>query len=803
MLAQVATDLRYAARIALRRKWVSLAVVLSIGLGIAGTTAIVAVIDRILLRELPTDDPNRVVWLRTTDSRQGRTRPFANPGDAYDWRARASVFSAVGWYNEGETTVRVSENDDPARLRFALVSPDFARALGLRAALGELFSADDFAGSSNSVVVTNRFWRQRLGSDPNAVGRTVLLNNVPRTIVGVLAAGADLLPESDFELWRPLQDNVQQRTQARTATYFVAVARLADGITLQRAQEGMNVISRQLALEYPATNSTRTATLEPLKDGVVGPARPMFLLLGGAVATLLLIACASVANLLVSQSEDRAREVAVRIALGGSPRRLVEQLVTESMMLCVVGGALGVLLAPATLAGFAALYPGILPRASELGIDWRVLIASTLAIVLAGLVASIPLVRQALRAEAARGLGASSRVAGSRRQRRVANALVVAQMAMSIVLLFGGWLLLATYRTLSQTSVGFDVDHLLTFDVSPSRARYPSAQQVDAFYSSVEQRLSRIPGVRAVGVSNLIPFAPGNLTELYKREGYDDELPNQPGAKLQVVSDDFVQAVGLPLLRGRPIGVTDGDSTPPVVVVNSALAAAHFPGTDVLGKRLTMRGRTWEIVGVVGDKRHTTLREAPMPEMFVSRRQLPRELGGWVVVRTTGDPAAVLGAVRAAVHEADPTIAVAHVATMSDRRAESTASERFRAIVVAVFAAVALVLAALGLYGVVADGVSRRTREIGIRMALGESAEHVQRGVIGGAVVLCLTGVVAGIAGSIIAAAGLKPFLLADTAFDGVALADVSGVLCVVTLVAAYLPARRASRVDPMVALRD
>jgi predicted permease len=803
VLAQLATDLRYAARIALRRKWVSLAVVLSIGLGIAGTTAIVAVIDRILLRELPVDAPNRVVWLRTTDSRRGRTTRGANPGDAFDWRARSTAFSAVGWYNEGETTIRLSENDDPARLRFALVSLDFARALGVRAALGQLFAPNDYAGGSNSVVVTHRFWRQRLASDPNAIGRTVFLNNVPRTIVGVLAPGGDLLPESDFELWRPLQDDVQQRTQSRTATYFVVVARLADGVPLQRAQEAMNVVSRQLALEYPATNATRSATLEPLKDGVVGPAQPMFLLLGGAVATLLTIACASVANLLVSQSEDRSREVAVRIALGGSPRRLVEQLVTESMMLCVVGGALGVLIAPATLAGFAALYPGALPRASELGIDWRVLIASTLAIVLAGLVASIPLVRQALRAEAARGLGVGGRLAGSRRQRRVANALVVAQMAMSIVLLFGGWLLLATYRTISQTSVGFDAEHLLTFDVSPSRARYPSARQVDAFYSSVEQRLRQLPGVRAVGVSNLIPFAPGNLTELYKREGYDDELPNQPGAKLQVASDDFVRAIGLPLLRGRMITEADGDSTPSVVVVNSALAATHFPGTDVLGKRVTMRGRTWEIVGVVGDKRHTTLRDAPMPEMFVSRRQLPRELGGWVVVRTTGDPASVMGAVRAAVREADPTIAVAHVATMADRRAESAAAERFRAIVVAVFAGVALMLAALGLYGVVADGVSRRTREIGIRTALGESSEQVQRGVLVGAVVLCLTGVVAGVVGSIFAAAGLQPFLLAQTSFDGAALAAVSGVLCVVTIIAAYLPARRASRVDPMVALRD
>jgi predicted permease len=682
------------------------------------------------------------------------------------------------------------------------VSPDFARALGVRAALGQLFSANDYAGGSNSVVVTHRFWRQRLASDPNAVGRTVFLNNVPRTIVGVLAAGGDLLPESDFELWRPLQDDIQQRTQSRTATYLVALARLADGVSLERAQQGMNVVSRQLALEYPATNATRSATLEPLKDGLVGPARPMFLLLGGAVATLLLIACASVANLLVAQSEDRAREVAIRIALGGSPRRLVKQLVTESMMLCVVGGALGVLIAPATLAGFAALYPGVLPRASELGVDWRVLIASTLAIVLAGLIASIPLVRQALRAEAARGLGASGRVAGSPRQRRLANGLVVAQMAMSIVLLFGGWLLLATYRTLSGTNVGFDAERLLTFDVSPSRARYPSAQQVDAFYASVEQRLRQLPGVHAVGVSNLIPFAPGNLTELYKREGHDDELPNQPGAKLQVVSDDFVRAMGLPLLRGRMIGAADGDSTPPVIVVNSALAAAHFPGTDVLGKRVTMRGRTWEIVGVVGDKRHTTLRDAPMPEMFVSRRQLPRELGGWVVARTTGDPAAAIGAVRAAVRAADPTIAVAHVATMSDRRAESTAAERFRAVVVAVFAGVALVLAALGLYGVAADGVSRRTREIGIRMALGESAEHVQRGVLGGAVVLCLTGVVAGSVGAMLAAAGLQPFLLGP-AFDGAALAAVSGVLCVVTLIAAYVPARRASRVDPMVALRD
>lgn len=803
MFDRAATDLRYAARIAIRRKWVSAAIVLSVAFGIAGTTAIAAVIQRVLLRSLPIVDPERVVWLRTANNRLGRVAHGANPGDAFDWRTRGTMFSAVGWYNDAEATVRTAETSDPERLRMALVSPDFARALGIGPAMGQLFSASDFAGGSNAVVISHRFWVSRLASDPNAIGRTIFLNNVPRTVIGVLASGADHLPEPDFDLWRPLVDDVQQRTQARTAMYLIVVGRLAPGVSLVRAQAGMDAIARQLAAEYPLTNASRGVKVEPIKDGVVGPARPMFFLLGGAVATLLLIACASVANLLVAQSEDRGRELAVRTALGGSPLRLVRQLVTESLMLCAIGGALGVAVAPAALRGFTRLYPGTLPRAAEIGIDWPVLGATVVAIGIVALLASIPLVRQALRTDAARGLGAGGRVAGSRRQRRLANGLVVVQLALSIVLLFGGWLLLATYRSIASVDVGFDAEHLLTFDVTPSRARYPSAQQIDAFYQGLEDRLGQLAGVRAVGVSNLIPFARGNLSELYSRDGHGDAMPNLPQATMQVVSDNFVDALGLPLLRGRVASRNDREDTPPVVVVNAALAASHFPGEDVIGKRVTLRGRSWEIVGVVGDKRHATVKQPPIPEMFVSRRQLPRELGGWVTVRTAGDPAALVRAVRAAVRATDPTIAVAHVATMSERRAESTAAERFRGVVVAVFAMLAMGLATLGLYGVMADGVSRRTREIGIRMALGESGERVRRSVLMGAAALCLTGIVVGAGGAVAAERLLRSFVAPGVGSARIVFGAVSAALVAVALTAAYVPARRASRVDPMVALRD
>lgn len=803
MLPQITTDVRFAVRIALRRRWVSLAILLTVAFGIAGTTAMFAVIDRILLRELPVVDPSRVVWLRTTDSKIGRVARGANPGDAFDWHARASVFEAFGWYNEGEATVRTTETADPDRIRLAFVSPDFARAVGIRPVLGAVFSTDDYAGASNSVIVSHGFWRRRLGGDANAVGRTILVNNVPRTISGVLAPASDLLPEAGYEIWRPMLDNVQQRMQARTATYVVVAARLAAGITVERAQRDMDVIARQLSVEHPLTNATRGVKVEALQDGVVGTARPMFVLLGGAVATLLLIACASVANLLVAQSEDRKREMAVRIALGGSPSRLVRQLVTESLLLCVVGGALGIALAPAVLGSFVALYPGVLPRAAEVTIDWRVIAVSLLSIIAVGFAASTPLVRQAIKADAARGLGAGGRIAGSRRQRRFANALVVAQLALSVVLLFGGWLLVATYKTIARQDLGFDAEHIVTFDVTPSRARYPSLQQIDAFYSDLDEQLSKQPGVRAVGSSNLIPFTSRFMSDYYERDGYGDVRPNLPLAVTQVVSDNFVAAMGLPLLRGRMLSAVDQDSSPPVVVVNAALASAHFPGEDAIGKRITMRGRSWEIVGIVGDKRHRTLKEAPMPELFFSRRQLPREMGGWIVVRTAGDPTAVIPSVRAAVRAADPTIAVAHVATMAERRADAVAAERFRATVVAVFASVALLLAALGLYGVVADGVSRRTREIGIRMALGQAAAEVRRSVLSSAGAMAVTGLALGAAGSLIARRGLSQFLGGVESNPLAVLAVVGAVLTAVALVAAYLPARRASRVDPMVALRS
>ena len=804
VLAHVTTDVRYATRIALRRRWGSLAILLSFGFGIAGTTAMFAVLDRILLRPLPVVDEERAVWLRTFDAADGRVRTGANPGDAFDWRERASAFSAIGWYNEAETTVRSGENADPERVRMALVSPDFARAIGIQPHLGQLFTDADYAGGSNSVIVSHRFWRRQLNGDPGAVGRTIQLNNVPRTIVAVLPPAGDILPESDFELWRPLLDNVQQRTQPRTASYIIVVGRLRDAVSFAEGQAQMDAIAAQLSREHPLTNATRSVRLEPLKDGVVGPARPMFLLLGGAVITLMLIACASVANLLIAQSVDRAREMAVRTALGGSPGRLVRQLVTETMLLCAAGGVLGVLLAPVTLRAFVAVYPGTLPRAAELGIDWRVLGAAAALIAGAGLIAATPLVRQALHADAARGLSAGGRVVGSRRQRRIAGSLVVGQLAMSMVLLFGGWLLIDTYRAISRVDVGFDAEHILTFDVTPSRARYPSSHEIAAFYDALADSLRAKPGVRAVGFSNLVPFAPGNLTELYTRDGRNDQMPNLPQAKLQVVNADFIAAMGLRLLRGRVlIDTDDTESSPPVVVVNAALAAAHFPAEDVVGKRVSLRGKSWEIVGVVGDKRHSALTQPPMPEMFVPRRQLPLQAGAWVSVRTTGSPTAVVSAVRAAVRATDPTIAVAHLATMAERRAEASAPERFRATIVAVFATLALVLAAIGLYGVVADGVSRRTREIGIRMALGESAERVRQRVLGGAAIMCAAGLMLGAGGSVAAGRVLDQFLVREGSSDVALLGGVAVILTLVTLLAAYLPARRASQVSPMVALRS
>ena len=457
MLGQLSTDVRYATRIALRRKWVSAAILVSVAFGIGGATAIFAVIDRVLLRPLPVPSPEQVVWVRMTDSKfAGRVSRGVNPGDERDVRTRATSFSRMAAYNWGEATVQPGEDSPAERVRMALVADGMMEVFGARPILGQTFSAEDYAAPSNNVLVTHRYWRRALASDSSVIGRTILVNNVGRTVIGVLPPVADLLPEADFEIWRPWRDNPQQLAQARTASFLIALARVKPSVPLARAQVEIDAIARAIAAEHPQTNATRGFLLQPLTDGVVGQARPMFLLLGGATLMVLLIACASVGNLLVAQSEERARELAVRAALGGSGGRLVRQLLTESLLLCAIGGALGMLLAPVLLRGFALLYPGGVPRAAELGVDLRVLLASTGAIMLVGVLAALPLIRQSVRLELARDLRNGGRTAGSVRQRRFASALVVGQLALSVALLFGGALLLSTYRRLAAVSIGFE-----------------------------------------------------------------------------------------------------------------------------------------------------------------------------------------------------------------------------------------------------------------------------------------------------------------------------------------------------------
>jgi putative ABC transport system permease protein len=795
-------DVRFALRMMRKSPGVTAVAVVTMALGIGATTAIFSVLNAVLLEPLPYPAAERLVAISEARVTRPGVQSSISVPDYLDWRAQATSFDGLAAYYS--MSVVRTDGAEPEHLAAGSVSANFFETLGVVPAAGRGFLPNEEAlGEHRVALLGYDYWRRAFGADPEAVGRSILLEGERFEIVGILPAGFHMpLLDAEPAVWVPLgygPDDLQ-----RGAHFMRAIGRLAPGVDAVQADADLDAVAARLAELYPDENAGHSASLTPLREQIVGDVRTPLLVLLGAVALVLAIACANVANLLLARASTRHQEVAVRMALGAARWRVIRQLLLESLAIAIAGGAAGLLLATWSVDALVALYPQGLPRTAPIGIDLGVLAFAAAISVATGLIFGIVPALQASDVALHEALKSGGRGSTAARNRTSA-AFVVVQVALSLVLLVGSGLLLRSLYLLSSVDPGFDPDGVLTARVSlPDSTYEDSARQVEFAYE-LAARLRQSPGVEAAGVGYPIPFSQSNLSLSYFR-------PEQPpvdaaattSANWRPVTPGYFQALRMPLLRGRDIADSDGAEAQPVMVVNETLARRCFGDEDPIGRRLTIgyNDLTLEIVGIVGDVRSSTLEREPAPEMFTPFAQTPLSSVA-VFARTSGDPGSLAPQVRATVRALDRNLAVYDVQTMAARLSTSLDRQRFSAALLGLFAAVALVLSAVGIYGVMSYTIEKRTREIGVLMALGAQQRDVLRLVVGRGMALALAGVGAGVLGAIVLSRALSGMLYGVSETDPLAFAATTLVLAAVAFVACYIPARRAARIDPAVALRS
>ena len=798
-LAELRADLRYAVRRAVRTPAVSLAVVLAMALGIGATTAIASVMQSVFLQPLPFAEPDRLLRLGTSMRQLGQA-PEVNALDARDW-AQARTLDGLGQYDVEPVTLRLDGADAPVATTTMFVTAGVTGVMRLSPALGRGFAPQDFErGAVPVVVLGQRLWREAFGADPGVVGRSVGFGSSRATIVGVWPEAASRFPAGGADLWSPLTWPEDSFLNQRGSIALGAIARLQPGADIATASAELATIAQRLAAAYPDTNAGRSPIVEPLQQAMVGPVRPMLLIIALSIAAVLVIACANVANLLLAQTTERGREFAVRTSLGASRGRLVRQLVAESLALYAVAGLAGIAIAPGIARALIARYPGTLPLAADVGLGGRVLLIALAVTLAAALIASVPRLRALGRPSLAGDLADGARGLVSRRQGRASAALVVAQVALSIVVLLGAGALLRTFLRLSSVATGLDDTRVVTMRLTLPAAAVASPERTLRFQDAAREAAAALPGVERAAHAMFLPFAAGNWHDPYERVGTADARPNLPMADFQMVSPDFLATVGLAIRQGRGLTSAD-DRGAPVLVVNEALAARAFPGQSAIGKQVRWENRTWTIVGIAADARHGSLWDPPDPDAYVPRAKVIRG-NTWLVLRTTRPAAALAAELRARLRALDPGAAVTDVRRLDERVADSLASERFRALLTGSLGSLALLLAAIGIYGVVSYTVSRSTREIGIRMALGQSRRGVVLRVLAGIWAMVAGGVAIGAAATRLADGAIAAWLPGLPVWEVGTLLPVVAVFFTVATLAALGPARRASRVDLVDALR-
>ena len=810
-------DVRFALRALARRPGFAALAIVTLALGIGANAAIFSVADVVLLRPLPYKDPDRLVvpWGYSAEVQQrvGFDRLPSSPGDVTDFRTRNRTFSQLGWVRSER--VNITGWGDPERVPAVRVSHDFFDMLGVSPMVGRAFSATDGA-SPRLVLISYAFWQQRFGGARDVLGRTLRMNGEPAQIVGVMPpwfrfpAAGDLPAALGFvgypAVWTlDILTPAQQRSRAGKS--FVLVGRLRDGETRESAEADLAAIAADIARDFPGPNGGWTVRVMTLREQLVGGVRTPLLVLLAAVGLVLLIACANVANLLLVRAAARQREMSIRHALGADRSRLVVQMLVESLIMAVLAGAAGLLVAWLGLRTLLALSPATLPALSAAGLDWRLLMFTLLVSIATGLLFGVVPALQATRGDVSDGLREGSRGSvASRRANRTRGVLVVLEVALAVVLLVGALLLVRTFVRLLSVDAGFRTDGILTMEVSLPRAAYQGPRSAE-FFERLVARLSQIPGVQSAAVTSALPLTgPENLRQV-TIEGRPRPEPGQEIiSDYRVITPEYFDIMGIPRLSGEMLRAPAAPDVAPMLLINATMARVCWPGEDPVGKRLKMVGYAddgpwFTVAGVVGDTRHTALDSSLRPQVYVHQREDPF-LQMVVVLRTSTAPEGFVGTARAAVQEIDPNQPAGRVRTMKAVVGESVATRRFTMSLVGTFAALAFVLSIVGLYAVVSHSVAERTREIGLRVALGAQPADLMRLVLGEGLRLAGIGIGVGLAGAFILTRFIEALLFGVAPRDVLTFVSVPLVLMLAALLGCLIPARRAMRVDPMNALR-
>jgi predicted permease len=802
-------EIRLAARSLARTKGFTAVVIATLALGIGANSAIFGIVNAVLLRPLgyPEQDRLAVLW-ETRQSRENYVM-FASPPNFADWRARQRGFEEIGGFAARETFLVL--DDATVRLDGARVSAGLFDVLRVRPLLGRGFTeADDAAGAERVAILSHRLWRDRFGEDRSVVGRTLTFDDGPRTVIGVMPTGFDFPPPIDLEgpaaprrtdVWVPFAWDYAQ-PDLRGAHFMTVVGRLAEGATLESATRDLQAVAADLARAYPETNEDWSAFVVPFEEVVVGEARTALLVLLGAVGAVLLIACVNIANLLLARSAARQKEYAIRASLGAGRLPLVRQAIVESQLLAVTGGAAGLLVAYSTLGAIVRVAPANVPRLDQASIDPAV-VGFTLAISIAtGLLFGLVPALRALSPDLSQWLRQGGRGGGETRSRARA-ALVIAEVALSLVLLVGAGLLFNSFLALRGVDTGFRADNVVTMQLSLSALNYPERAQVAQGYAELERRIGAITGVEAAGFSRDVPLAGDYQGTALLLDGEVEDPAVNRGTHFSIVTPGYFAAMGIPVVAGRGFEAADVRPGPGPVLVNSTSAARYFGGRDPVGRNVTSFGEPRPIVGVVGDVRLESLVDAPTPALYFLHSDQSGYRNLSLVVRSTMAPASVLEAVTREIRDFDPRIPVYNIRTLDDVVAQAVAQPRFSTTLLVLFSGLAMLLAAIGIYGVVSYGVGQRTRELGVRVALGARPWDTLRLVLQEGMRTVGIGIAVGLIAALWLTRSLRSLLFEVSPTDPRTILTVCLFLLGVAALACWIPARRASRVDPLEALRE
>jgi putative ABC transport system permease protein len=816
MTTALIQDVRYALRQLRKSPGFTTVAVLTLALGIGANTAIFSVVNGVLLRPLPFRDANRLVrvWhVPPAKSFPGMTTFSVSAANYLDWQRQNHVFEDMAIYTYRGFTLT---GDRPEQVDASAVSSSFFTTLGVRPMLGRVFSPEEDARRSNVVVLSYRFWQEHFGAKAEIIDHNINMDGQNYTVAGVMPPSFDFpdYAQIQVQMWIPMAWTDKERA-VRGEHHYMVIGRLKPGLDVKQAQAEMNTISSRLEQLYPEDDKGWGAVVVPLHDDMVSDVRPALLVLLGAVAFILLIACVNVANLALAKTFSRQKEIAIRTALGASSARVLQQILAETVLLALAGGAIGLSCAHFGVRLIMAFLADKLPRVVEVGLDLRVLAFTALVSLLTGIVAGVLPALRLTRADVnqalKQGLGRTDSDSSGHRTRKI---LVISEVALSLMLLFGAGLMIRSFQQLHRVNPGFDSRGVLTMTASVANAKFPSAAQQISFFERVLQRVRTLPGVQSAGVVDDIPLNGNGSHQPIAIEGRPTvAMADQPEVDVRLISPGYMHSLHIPIVRGRDFDDTDVAGRPAAILISESMARQFWPGEDPIGKHLTMTffpDAVREVVGVVGDVKLDGLDQArPSATLYMPLDQLSAPAtGGWnsfpmtLVVRSRANPAGIVSAVSNVVHEVDRDVPLRDILTMDDLVANSISQQRFNMLLLGAFAGLALLLAAIGIYSVLSYAVKRRVQEIGIRLALGASLRDVLRMVLVEGMKPTLLGVAIGLAGALALGQFLSSLIYGVRPTDPVTFLAVATLLAGVALVASIVPAYRATKVDPMVALR-